>query len=45
MKGLERFFIIGYVIGEELFRENLDKKQATFIPNPWLTKVKLRKLV
>ena len=45
MKGLERLLIIGWVVGGELAREDADKKQASSIPNPWLTWGKLRRLV
>ena len=35
MKGLERFFIIGWMAEEEFIRDNSDKKkQVSCIPNP-----------
>ena len=45
MKELERFLIMVWVVGKELVRENSDKKQASSIPNLWLTRGKLRQLV
>ena len=45
MKGLEKLFIIGWVVGEEMVREYSDKKQASFVPNPCFTRGKLKWLV
>ena len=45
MKELERFLIIGWVVGEEYAEKIQIIKQASSIPYTWFTRVKLRRLV